>query len=137
MVQTPDLPAARSRAAAAGVRQVFEVEVPDMAEVHLHPGDMRGAIVSLSTPVPVGSWRWGGPGWAERGADVGVSVAGVTIAVADVPATRARWEAVLGGLPGITFEADPGERGLVEVRLATDRALDPFVVGGVRFTTLR
>jgi hypothetical protein len=136
MVQTPDLPAARSRAAAAGVREVFEVEVPDMAEVHLHPGDMRGAIVSLSTPVPVGSWRWGGPGWAERGADVGVSVAGVTIAVADVPATRARWEAVLGGLPRITFEADPGERGLVEVRLATDRALAPFVVGGVRFTTL-
>jgi hypothetical protein len=137
MVQVSDLPAARLRASVAGVREVFEVEVADMAEVHLHPADMRGAIVSMSTPVPVESWRWGGPEWAERGAGVGLSVAGVTVAVADAAATRGRWEAVLGGLPGIGFDADPAERGLVGVQLAGPSPVSPFEVAGVRFTGVR
>jgi hypothetical protein len=136
MVQVPDLAGARRRASAAAVREVFEVELPDMAEVHLHPADMRGAIVSLSAPVPVGSWRWGGPEWVQRGADVGLSVAGVTVAVADVAATEPRWAAVLGGLPGITFAADPDDPGLVEIRLAGDRPLARFEVGGVRFSSV-
>ncbi len=137
MVQVFDLPAARRRASAAGVREVFEVEVDDMAEVHLHPADMRGAIVSMSTPVPGESWRWGGPDWAQRGAGVGLGVAGVTVAVADAAAARGRWETVLGGLPGITFDRDPGERGLVEVRLAGLSPVHPFEVGGVQFAGVR
>jgi len=136
MVQVSDLAAARARAAGAGVREVFEVQVPDMAEVHLHPADMRGAIVSMSSPAPPESWRWGGPGWSRRGAAGGLSVAGVTVAVADVGAAHARWDTVLGGLPGISFVPDPGERGPVEVRLSTARAIDPFEVGAVRFTGL-
>lgn len=136
MVQVPDLTGARSRAAVAGVREVFEVAVPDMAEVHLHPADMRGAIVSMSAPVPVGSWRWGGPDWLLRGAELGLSVAGVTIAVADVSAVRARWETVLGGLPEISFVADPDERGLVEVQLGGG-SVDSFEVAGVRFAGVR
>ena len=136
MVQVSDLAAARARAAGAGVREVFQVQVPDMAEVHLHPADMRGAIVSMSSPAPPESWRWGGPDWTRRGAAGGLSVAGVTVAVADVGAAHARWDTVLGGLPGISFVPDPGERGPVEVRLSTARAIDPFEVGAVRFTGL-
>src|SRR5436305_10139821 len=48
MFQVDSLPEARERAGALGVREVFEVALDDMAEVHLHPADMRGAIVSLS-----------------------------------------------------------------------------------------
>src|SRR5438270_6467785 len=50
MFQVPSLAAARARMADARVREVFAVELPQISEVHLHPGDMRGAIVSLSEP---------------------------------------------------------------------------------------
>jgi hypothetical protein len=49
-----------------GVREVFAVTHEDIAEVHLHPADMRGAIVSLSEPRPPEAWRWGGPDWDRR-----------------------------------------------------------------------
>jgi hypothetical protein len=138
-----------------------------MAEVHLHPADMRGAIVSMSAPAPPESWRWGGPDWEGGGAGVGAplagvgaplagvgvplggvgaplaggamadaAVVGVTVAVAEVPAVSARWETVLGGLPGISFVSDPEERGPVEIRLRADRGFDPFEVGSVRITGL-
>jgi hypothetical protein len=122
MLQIEDLAAARERARAAKVREVFEVELEDMAEVHLHPGDMRGAIVALSMPQPVGSWRWGGDGWAERAVPGGVT--GITIAVADPDAVSARWAAVAGGpVPGCGFAQDDRAPGIVEIELQ---------VGGVR-----
>jgi hypothetical protein len=110
MLQVDDLPAARERARAAGVREVFGVELDDINEVHLHPGDMRGAIVSLSVPEPEGSWRWGGAGWSERTVPGGVT--GVTVAVADPDAVAARWAAVAGGpVPGCSFVADDRSAG--------------------------
>jgi hypothetical protein len=135
MIQVSDLPAARARAAAAGVREVFEVELPGMAEVHLHPADMHGAIVSISMPGTARSWRWGGPAWEERGSGVGLSVAGATIGVADPASVGERWHAVLGGAPGISFASDANEPGPVEFRLRGERAVEPFVLGGVRFRT--
>ena len=116
MVQVDDLAAARARARAAGVREVFEVSFDDIAEVHLHPGDMRGAIVSLSEPHPPASWRWGGEGWAARA--VPGSVLGITVAVADPLAVATRWADVAGSvLPGCTFIADESEAGIVEIAL--------------------
>src|SRR5947209_9763892 len=112
MFQVPDLAAARERARAAGIREVFEVSVEDMAEVHLHPGDMRGAIVSLSQPTPPGSWRWGGPDWPQR-AVAHVSVAGATVSVADATDVATRWTSILGAPPpGIYFVNDHNDRGL-------------------------
>jgi hypothetical protein len=61
----------------------------------------------------------------------------VSVAVADVPGTRARWATVIGGLPGISFAAAPDEPGLTEIRLRGTRALAPFEVAGVRFTGVR
>ena len=81
MFQVPDVAAARGRAAELGVREAFALELDDIVEAHLHPADMRAAIVSLSTPTPPSAWRWGGPGWEQRAASV--SVTGATIAVAD------------------------------------------------------
>jgi hypothetical protein len=132
MFQTDDLPAARERARAQGVREVFEVSVDDMAEVHLHPGDMRGAIVSLSAPQPPDSWRWGGPGWQQRNAPLQIS--GATIAVPDPDAVGARWQTVLGEVPGLIFT--PGSNaGLVEITIAGDSgSREPVEIGGVRFT---
>jgi hypothetical protein len=137
MFQVGDLAAARERARAAGVREVFEVSLDDIAEVHLHPGDMRGAIVSLSRPEPPEAWRWGGPEWRERSASL--RVAGATIAVPDPDVVAARWEAVLGvpaGAAGVRFTAAERDRGLVEVVItsaAGGARLDPLEIGGVRF----
>jgi hypothetical protein len=117
MVQVPALDAARARAAGLGVREVFEVEFDDIAEVHLHPADMHAAIVSLSEPKPAETWRWGGPGWPDRSA-TGLSLAGVRIAVADPLAVAARWSEVFGALPGIDFAQDASEPGLVEIVVA-------------------
>ncbi len=117
MFQVGDLAAARSRAEKAGVREVLAFELEDIAEVHLHPADMRGAIVSLSEPQPAPSWRWGGPDWVGRSAPL--SVRGATVAVADPDGVTARWAAVLGApAPGVTFCADAAEPGLIEITVA-------------------
>ena len=119
MLQVDDLPGARARARAAGVREVFDVELEDISEVHLHPGDMRGAIVSLSAPSPAGSWRWGGPDWRERA--VAGRVIGVTIGVADPDAVARRWSDIAGApLPECSFTQDDAAPGLVEVELELD-----------------
>jgi hypothetical protein len=119
MLQVDDLSAARGRVRAAGVREVFAVELDDIAEVHLHPADMRGAIVSLSVPVPPGSWRWGGEGWSER--SVPGRLTGITIAIPDPDAVSERWAAVAGGpLPQCSFVRDERSPGLVELQLELD-----------------
>jgi Glyoxalase-like domain len=132
MFQVPALAPARARVADAGVREVFEVSLPEIAEVHLHPGDMRGAIVSLSEPEPPESWLWGGPGWAERSAPARIS--GAVVGVRDAPAVAARWRSVIGGAADVEVIEDPDDRGLLEVRIAgAGRRRDAFSVAGVRF----
>lgn len=117
MFQVADLAAARSRAADAGVREVLAFELEDIAEVHLHPADMRGAIVSLSEPRPPAAWRWGGPDWPARSAPL--RVCGATVAVADPAGTAARWASVLGApAPEVEFRADPADPGLIEITVA-------------------
>jgi hypothetical protein len=116
MLQVDDLSAARGRAQAAAVREVFDVELDDIAEVHLHPADMRGAIVSLSVPEPPASWRWGGEGWRERA--VPGNVEGIVVAVGDPDGVSERWATVAGGpLPECSFVRDERSSGLVEVQL--------------------
>ena len=133
MFQVADLEAARRRVAAEGVREVFEVSLEDMAEVHLHPADMRGAIVSLSEPHPPGSWRWGGPEWDRRSAPL--RLAGATISVADAQAVARRWKTVLDAptmAAGVKIAGDQTEQGLVEIALSGPPR-EPFEAGGVRF----
>jgi hypothetical protein len=139
MFQVDDLAAARARVRAAGVREVLDVSIDGMAEVHLHPADMRGAIVSLSRPRPPEAWRWGGPDWSARSAPARITAA--VVAVADPDRVAARWATVLGAPPrdaGITFIGDPEDRGPVELHLAApadggERA--PVLLGGVRFVS--
>jgi hypothetical protein len=119
MFQVPDVAAARARAAELGVREVFEVDLDAITEAHLHPADMRGAIVSVSEARPAEAWRWGGPGWDARAA--AGAICGITVAVADPDYVRERWTAVIGELPAdIDFVADPAEPGIVEIRIERD-----------------
>jgi glyoxalase-like protein len=116
MFQLEDVAGARRRAAQLGVREVFAVELDDMAEAHLHPSDMQAAIVSISQPDPATAWRWGGPDWATRSAPP--ALRGATVAVVDPDAVAARWDAVLGGLPpGLRIVGDAAATGLTEIAL--------------------
>lgn len=140
MFQVEDLGTARARASEAGVREVFEVSVDDMSEVHLHPSDVRAAIVSLSQPEPPESWRWGGPDWQSRKAPL--QITGATITVAQPVGVAALWATILDHelkAVGLRLSADEFDRGLTEIILAPDdpgawpEHREPIVIGGVRF----
>jgi Glyoxalase-like domain len=147
-----DLEGARERARELGVRVAWEIDLPDISTTHLHPADMRAAIVSLDRSEPYGTWRWGGPQWTGQiGAGAPGHLAGVTLAVADPAAVAARWGAVLGlevsdadrpllRLDGgeVRFETAPSEpaEGLVEIALELPHELpggqEATELGGVR-----
>ena len=148
-----DLEGARSRAQAAGVRVVWQIDLPDISGTHLHPADMRGAIVSLDRSQPYGTWRWGGPQWTGRtGVGAPGRLAGITLAVADPAAAASRWGEVLGVPVGgageepalqvdgasVGFETAASEReqGLVEIALELPHELPggaaAVELGGVR-----
>ncbi len=141
MFQVPAVAAARQRAKARGVRDVFQITLDDIDEVHLHPADMHGAIVSLSQPSPPESWWWGGPDWSARAA-AARSVAGAVVGVRDPDAVATLWTSILGAPPpGMTFIADPDERGLIEIRLrvaagqgAEPAPRAPIAIGTARIT---
>lgn len=132
MLQVEDAAAARERARRLGIREVFEVEFDDIAEAHLHPAEIGGAIVSISEPRPPASWHWGGPDWHDR--SVPGAVRGLTVAVADPTAVRSRWREVAGGPIPVDFVADPSESGIVAVELELGGNLvtvDPSDLAGV------
>jgi hypothetical protein len=147
-----DLEGARERARGLGARVVWQIDLPDISATHLHPADMRGAIVSLDRSEPYGTWRWGGPRWTGRtGAGAPGRLAGITVAVSDPAAVAARWGEVLGlvvsgedrpvlRLDGseVHFEAAASERaeGLVEIAVELPQELpggrEAIELGGVR-----
>ena len=132
MFQVDDLAAARARVGEAKVREVLEIDREDIAEVHLHPRDMRGAIVSLSEPQPAPSWPWGGDGWQQRA--TASRVVGATITVSDPDDVAQRWRTVIGDLPGVRFNREDSDRGLTEVVIETDDPRsEPLEIAGVRF----
>jgi hypothetical protein len=161
MFDLEDLESARRRAQSAGIRVVWQIDLPDISGTHLHPSDTRGAIVSIDGSRPYGSWRWGGPEWTARtGPGAPGRLCGVTVAVGDPPAVAARWAAVLGvpvlaggsegvqqpelALDGTTVRFAPAEReaaeGLSEIVLELPsevrRGRDLVEVGGARLRLL-
>jgi hypothetical protein len=98
ILQSADLDADRARLAQLGVRIVWEIALPDIATIHLHPRDVGGAILSLDRPLPPGAWRWAGPGWEERGArSEALAIRGVELQAEGPAALARRWADVLGG----------------------------------------
>jgi hypothetical protein len=123
-----DLESARQRAERGGVRTVWRIDLPDISGTHMHPADLRGAIVSLDGSRPYGTWRWGGPNWTGRtGEGAAGRLTGLTVAVEDPAATAARWGEVLGrpvagGEPALVMSdgatvrfVETGERAVEEV----------------------
>jgi Glyoxalase-like domain len=97
MVEVPDIDAAQARLAAAGIRVVWKVELPDVTDLHLHPRDLPGTLAALDVVDPPGSWRWGGPAHTGVRADVPAGgLVGLTLAVPDPVTAAQRWAAVLG-----------------------------------------
>ncbi len=147
-----DLDEARARAAQSGIRVVWQLDLPDISGTHLHPADMRGAIVSLDRSHPYGTWRWGGPQWTGRtGTGAPGRLAGITVAVADPLAVATRWAGVLGvpladggraelrlngGEVRFLEADDEREEGLVEIAIADSPSLQALgaaiELGGVR-----
>jgi hypothetical protein len=146
-----DLAPARERAGERGVRTVWQIDLDDISGTHLHPADMRGAIVSIDGSRPYGTWRWGGPEWTgQTGAGAPVELEAITVAVAEPDAVARRWAEVLGvdgPGEGDVLALDSGEvrfrtsreepePGIVEIALAIDPVLragrDAIEVGGVR-----
>jgi hypothetical protein len=121
MFQVDDVAVARQHARGLGVREVFEVAFDDITEAHLHPADMRGAIVSISQPDPAPSWRWGGPDWERH--SVPGRIAGITVGVANPAATEERWAGVIGATPGVEFVTDEAEPGIVAIQIDRDGEL--------------
>lgn len=139
ILQTPDLATDRRRLAALGVRVVWQIELDDIATLHLHPRDVGGAIVSLDEPRPPPSWRWGGPDWQARAStDVVTAITGATIQGDDPARLAARWAEVLdlapprqsgdafelaleGGALRFTRDADGRGEGISAIRLAAAR----------------
>jgi hypothetical protein len=150
-----DLDGARQRAERLGVRVVWGIDLPDISGTHLHPADMRGAIVSLDRSEPYGTWRWGGPQWTgQRGEGAAGHLAGITVAVEDPLAVATTWGEVLGvpvsiggrpslrldggevvfdqaadgraeGVVEFAVEGSRGDRGIVEVGGVSLRLLEP------------
>jgi hypothetical protein len=142
--QLDDLEGARERAREAGVRVVWQIDLPDISGTHLHPADMRGAIVSLDRPDPPESWRWGGPGWIGRAGDGAPGrLLGATVAVPDPAAVAERWGRVLGVDPSggeLRLDHDgsirftEGDDRLVEIVVAIPgREGETLEIGGARF----
>ena len=135
ILQTADLRADRARLAALGVRIVWQVELDDIATVHLHPRDIGGAIVSLDQPVPPGSWRWGGPEWrAKMRAEVVHGITSATIQAEDPLVMATRWAEVLG-LPAprrsgttVIVGLSPGELRFVPVTDGRGEGMCAFAV---------
>ena len=93
----PDLEGARARAARRGVRVVWQIDLEDISTTHLHPRDMGGAIVSIDSSRPYGSWRWGGPEWTgARASPAPGALLGATLAVAEPEQVAALWGEILG-----------------------------------------
>ena len=132
-----DLDGARTRAEQLGVRTVWSIDLPDISGTHMHPADLRGAIVSLDSSRPFGSWRWGGPEWTERiGSGPPGRLTGITVALADPRPAAERWAEVLGveldgseqprlALDGaeVRFVAADGAEGIVEIAVAVPEAV--------------
>lgn len=97
IVEVDDLATVRQRLDALGTRVVFEATAPGVVGLHLHPGDVGGAILSIDETETWGEWPWAGPSWRDHVAKDRVeAVLAVTIEANDPPAMAQRWAEVIG-----------------------------------------
>jgi hypothetical protein len=96
LVQVDDVEAHRARLAGTDIRIVYEARGEGITGLHLHPGDVGGAIVSIDQADPPESWGWAGQDWAYHSASSVVSdLVAVEIQADDPAAMAARWSTAL------------------------------------------
>jgi hypothetical protein len=112
--QVPDTGLARDRAQALGVRVVWQIALDDISGTHFHPKDVPGAIVSVDTPRPPETWRWGGPDWTGQVPEHdGARIAGITVECENPQRTAAVWGALLDVNPTDTeLKLDGGRQSI-------------------------
>ena len=124
--QVADTERTRRRAAALGLRVVWQADLPDISGTHLHPRDAGGAIVSFDTPAVPASWRWGGPRWIDGmpvDAHASPHLAGLVVRVVDADAAARAWAGILDASLAehrIQFEVveDASDEGIAVVEVA-------------------
>ncbi len=77
------------------LRKVWEVDRDEVSACHVHPKDMRGAIVSFDEMRPPASWIWGGPDWQAQRANHCSGIAGCTMSGPDPEALAQHWATIL------------------------------------------
>ena len=93
--------ATRARAKEMGIREVFQAEDTHgghhIVGTHFHPGDTGGAILSVDTVDPAGTWGWAGDSWASKvKTDRAGRLTAAEIQTDRVEELAARWGALLG-----------------------------------------
>lgn len=117
MFQVDDIAAARTRIDQLGLRTVYDLERDGDTDIHLHPGDVPGAIVAIDSMKLSESWRWAGPKWiATAPAELGPGrVTGATVTAREPAALAKTWAAVLGvDAVGDRIALDGGELRFVQ-----------------------
>ncbi|PQP13728.1 hypothetical protein C5613_42115 [Rhodococcus opacus] len=117
MFQVDDIAAARTRIDQLGLRTVYDLERDGDTDIHLHPGDVPGAIVAIDSMKLPESWRWAGPKWiATAPAELGPGrVTGATVTAREPAALAKTWAAVLGvDAVGDRIALDGGELRFVQ-----------------------
>ena len=100
VLQTDDVAKYKSLAENEGVRITHEGHFPNYHDIHLHPADCGGALLSMARQlpenVPDGPWYPGG-NWQDQPASRAVSgITGVELCSPDPQALAERWGRLLG-----------------------------------------
>ena len=115
-------------------RRVWQVDREEVSACHVHPKDMRGAIVSFDEMRPAQEWVWAGPNWRSQQATSALRILGCAVGSPEVQTIAARWSEILGvpvnqnrrmsfadgtyiefvdgeheGIVGISFEVGPNQ----------------------------
>ena len=146
IVQVDDLDPFRGHFRETGTRVVFEAVTEGVTGLHLHPGDVGGAILSVDQTDDWDAWPWAGPVWRNHvRTDVVQRIRAVEVQAYDPESMAARWSEVLGiTADGTSVPLDEGEVRFVEVvdgrgegvsgmELAATRPGD-FEISGVRIS---
>lgn len=111
ILEVDDLEPIRTKAAELDIRIVYEAQADGIVGLHLHPGDVGGAILSIDRTDTWGEWPWAGPVWRDHvRTEVVDAVLAVIIEAEQPDAMGDQWARLLGRpISGGVIPLDDGE----------------------------